>query len=463
MKIMTKKGFVMVMATVFAAALLVIALAIINMSCGEITQTKVSNDADKAYYAAVTGAEKMYGLLKSKEGQVIIWPQVLSTTDIATRGTGGTTVGTFQARADVVVVDNILGIVSRGSANGRTATVTVQYGYTMPFNNGYPIGCIGPMSLKGARIKILWFTFTSYVRAEGPIASGSTISTNGNLVQINGDTLQNQGFVQPNFWWAYNSTTGACDIQKTYGDTNGNSVYVEDANHDGSLTIADAGDDLAKQEAFVVDDINSDGVVNDKDAFVSYYTVELNHQGLNIGQGQSGYYNGSQSFNPGSVPAGTPIIFVNGDVNIAFNDMAWWAQDANHTIVATGNINIVQPTNSAGQTLALISYGNVNTGGLNFFGGINGNLVVYANGNFNAYYGGKSNGTIFANGVVNIDTLLPIPGLLNRDLNKGTTNWTNPANWPLGLPRNFDTTGEGFKMLKEQVEDEGFVPIWQRD
>jgi len=450
-----KKGFILIITTAFVASLLVVAMAIINMSCGEINQTRVSNDQSSAYYVARSGAEMMYNYLKAKEGQTITWPQSMPSADsvVRTRGSGGTIIGTFSATADTIS-SNTFGIISTGTVNGRTARVTVKYGFSSSYNNGYPIGCAGAMSLEGSG----WWIFRSYVRAEGPLASGSTITTN-NFVQISGTTLQNQAFEPTNFWYKYNPATGTCNLPKIVGDTNGNGTYVTDENLDGSLTIADAGSDIAKQEAFALDDINSDGVVNNRDAFISYYTTELNQQGLNIGQGEARYYTGSQNFNYNSIPAGVPIVFVNGDVNINFNSTQWWAQNGNNTIVATGDINIIQPTNSSGNTLTLISYGSVNTGGLNFFGGINGNMVVCSVGNFNAYYGGKSNGAIYSNGQVNIDTVYPIPGLLNRDIKKGTLDWGNPDNWPLGLPQNY-----GRLSLLFAITPSGVVkPVWQRE
>lgn len=201
-------------------------------------------------------------------------------------------------------------------------------------------------------------------------------------------------------------------------------------------------------------------MINDKDAFVAYYTVELNKQNLNIGEGQSAYYNGTQNFSPTSIPSGTPIIFVNGDANILFSDTSWWGKNTNHTLVATGDINIVQPTNRNQQTLTLISYGDVNTGGVHAFSGIQGNMVVYANGNINGYYGGKTNGAFFAGENVNFDTVLAIPGLLNRDISRGSTDWANASALPLGLPPGYDRISSQFVIKNEKT---GFTPVWQRE
>ena len=110
--------------------------------------------------------------------------------------------------------------------------------------------------------------------------------------------------------------------------------------------------------------------------------------------------------------------------------------------------------------MTLIALGDVNTGGVVAFGGVSGNLVVYADGDFNAYYGGRTNGTIFAKGNIDVDTVLPIPGLLNRDLNRGTEDWSDPADWPLGLPQGYNRISLSFRIKDESIE---YVPVWQMD
>ncbi|MFH0763735.1 MAG: hypothetical protein V1927_01870 [Candidatus Omnitrophota bacterium] len=454
---MNKKGFVIIIAATFAASLLVLAVAIISMSSGEISQTKIANDTEKAYYVALSGAEKMYEYLKSKEGEELSWPQAMPGADcvVGTRASGGATIGAFTATADRVAgTTDRFGIVSRGTASGRSATITVIYGCNdTESTKGRPIGSRGTMSLNGNKLGGL----RSWVRAEGPLASGSTVDTN-NFVKITGDVYENQPFAEIDFWWAYDAAADNW-TPKAVGDADGNTEYLTDANGDGSITIADAGDDPAQQAIFTADDLNSDGVVDDKDAFKGYYTIELNKLGLNIGEGESQHYDGDQEFDPTSVPAGTPIIFVEGNVDIFFSDTEWWGADVDHTIVATGDITITQPTNNSGDTLTLIAFGDVNTGGVRAFGGVRGDLVVYANSDFNAWFGGRTNGTIFANGEVDIDTLLPIPGLLNRDLNKGTIDWTDPSAWPLGLPRDYSTIRGPFEITDETV----VIPVWQRE
>ncbi len=443
------------------AFLLVISLVlgvIINLGCAEILQTRVANDLASAQYVALAGAERMYAKLKSQEGNTITWPQTISQTSVTTLPSGGTTVGTFTATANTITSSRF-GIVSEGVVNGRRATVTVKYGMNSPFTNGHPIGSIGPMTLAGNR----WLIFRSWIRAEGPIASGSTITTN-NYVQVSGSTLQNQSFTPPSFWYKWD-TVNQQWTQKTVGDANGDGQSLADTNSDGKITVADAGGDQALVDIFTADDTYSDGEVNEKDAFYTYYTKELNtKENLGIAPGEAHYYNGNQDFNPTSVPSGTPIIFVNGNADILFSDTSWWGAASNHTVVAMGDITTIQPTNGSDDTLALISYGDVVTGGVNFFANIKGNLVVYANGNFSALYGGKSNGSLFAKGSVDIDTVYPVPGLLNRDIAKGTLDWGDSANWPLGLPPNYNRITLNFTILNENADEAmvGYKPRTQR-
>lgn len=452
-----KKGFVIIIVIAFLAILILIASIIVNLGCGEILQVRLKNDMASAYYVAVSGAEFMYANLKSREGQIVNWPQSISGT-VQTRATGGLTIGTFSANANTVAQE-VLGITSEGTVNGHKARITVKYGFGSTYTNGVPIGSIGAMELYGTR----WWALRSWVRAEGPLESNSTITTNS-YVQVSGEILQNQSFVPPHFWWRYNAATGSW-TEKTIYDTNGDGQYLTDVNGDGSVTVEDAGGDEARIATFNADNTySSDSVINDKDAFYTYYTAELNTaENLNIGPGQVNYYSGTQTFGPGDVPQGTTIIFVNGDANILFNDQNWAGGARDHTIVSINDITIVQPTNGSDDRMTLVAFGNVNTGGVIAFGGVRGNIVIYANEDFNAYYGGRTNGTIFAKDNVYVDTVLPIPGLLNRDLNRGTGDWADPASWPLGLPRGYLNASLSFSMKNETTSPPaGYVPRWQR-
>lgn len=445
----SKKGFVLILVVAFLAVMVILVWGIVNIGCSEVIQARAANDYASAYNIATAGAELLYAKLKSLENKTVIWPQSISSYQVLDKVPGGRTVGTFNAVANTVE-SSVFGIVSEGTVNGRTARVTVKYGFDSPLTNGAPLGCIGPMDLKGQKGLL---GFRSWVRAEGPLASNSTITEN-NYVQVNGDVLQYQNFIAPSFW-----------LNAPY-DTNNNGAFILDRTGDNKVSIDDATSDAERTE-FANDDINGDGVIDGKDAFTYYYTVYLNsaennklHQDLGINKDGSAYYTGTQTFDPWSVPLGTPIVFVDGDVNITFNDTAWWGGSGEHTIVATGNINIVQPTNGTGDVLTLIAFGDVNTGGVRAFGGVRGELVVYANNNFNAYYGGRTDGTIFAGGDVNIDTLVPIPGLLNRDINKGDSDWSNPDERPLGLPPGYNMISTSFKV---QNESSTYKPKWNMD
>lgn len=448
-----KKGFILIVVIAFLAVLIITAVVIVSFGCSEMIQTRARNDSAAAYYTAVSGAEMMFARLRSLVDTTVMWPQSISG-HVNTQGAGSTSGNSFNATADTISQD-VLGIVSEGIANGRHARVTVKYGFNSTFTSGFPIGCMGPIDLKGAKLLFL----KSWVRAEGPIASGSTVTTNS-VARVSGDILQNQSFQAPSFWQKYDTATSTWS-SKAVGDTNGDGSYLIDITSDSQVTVADAGGDQAKIDIFTADDTYTDGVVNEKDAYYTYYTSELNSAlGLGIGPGEEHYYSGSQVFEPDSVPAGTSIIFVNGDVDISFSDTEWWGGAIDHTIVTMGDISIIQPTNGSDDVLTLVAYGDVTTGGVRAFGGVRGEFVVYANGNFNAYYGGRTDGTIFAKDGVLIDTVLPIPGLLNRDLNRSSLDWADPANWPIGLPPGYNRLSLIFTLTDESAD---YAPRWQNE
>ena len=445
----SRKGGVILVVVASLAVLIVVATVIINIGCSEIAHTRAANDLTSASYVATSGAELLYARLKSMEGQTVSWPQALSGS-VTTHSSGGTVLGTYNAQAKTVT-SNVFGIASTGIVNGKTATVTVTYGFDSPFTSGYPIDSMGDIALTGTR----WTKFRSWVRAEGPIAAGGEITTN-DFVQISGDQIEDQPFSTPSFW------LGA------QFDTNNDTYFAVDTNNDGVVTREEA---IAQGKEGAFNDDNKydtdDDEISDKDAFYYYYTWYLNqaannklNEDLSIGAGESRHYSGDQEFDPSSVPQSTPIIFVDGNVDILFNDTEWWGANVNHTIIAMGDITIVQPTNGSQDTLTLISYGDVNTGGVRAFGGVVGNFVVYAHGNFNAYFGGRTDGTIFSEEGITVDTVLPIPGMLNRDLNKCKTDWADSANWPLGLPPNYNMVSLSFRIKTESGQT---MPIWQRN
>ena len=447
---MKRKGFVIIIVTAFLTVLVLVAWVIVDIGCSEILQTKMRNGSLSAYYASIAGAEMMYAKLKNTAR--VNLPLTL-TGDLMTRSTGGQTVGSFTVTADSSTT-NMVGIVSDGTVRGHGTRVTVKYKFAPDYLNGSPLACLGPMSLYGQK----WWIFKSYVRSNSDIKTGGTLTKNS-YVQITGSISQNEPIETPSFWWKYNSATNTWS-QKIRYDTHGTDTpgaYITDINGDGKVTAADVQE--GQGGIFIANDINGDGEVDDKDAFIAYYTEELNKQDLGLADGQANHYNGTQTFGPGDVPSGKRIIFVNGDVNILYNDQNWSKRACDHTVVSTGNITIVQPTNGIDDRLTLISYGDVSTGGLNFFGSVKGNIDVYANGDFNAYFGGTTNGTILAKDNVYVNTVLPVPAFLNRNLNKGTDNWWNdPSAVPLGLPQRYNTIPPTSTMIDVAQE-----AVWEKN
>lgn len=446
----SKKGFVIILSITLTAVTVLVAWAIINIGCGEILQARKRNDTEAAYYAAAAGAERMYARLRdiSNGNLTVTWPMAIASTNITI---GGVNVGRYTVTTNVTGTTGEFMIVSDGTVNNRTVRVTVKYGFSATYMNGIPIGSIGPMDYLGRR----WWFLTSWVYAEGPIVSKSTITPPNNnnslYVQYSGDVVQNDpNLQQPSFW-----------LGSPY-DTQNTGVVFADANSDSRITPDEVPP--GQETVFATNDVNSDNQIDKKDAFIYYYTVYLNNQyNLGINQGGPNYYSGDQTFGPYNVPAGTKVIFVDGDANVIFNAQQWWGSDSELTIVSTSDITIVQPVNGADDRLTLVALGNTMTGGINLgdIADIDGNLISYSGGNFNAILGGMTNGSIFADGSVTMHT--GIPGFLfNRDVNKGTDDWSDPANRPLGLPPGFAIVSRPFSIKAENLGATGYKPHWQR-
>jgi hypothetical protein len=445
-----RKGFVIIIVTAFLTVLVLIAWVIVDIGCGEILQTKMRNDSLMAYYAAVAGAEMMYAKLNTSRVSL----PITLTGNLMTRSSGGQTIGSFTVTANTTSAADMVGVASEGTVSGHKSKMTVKYKFAPDYLNGSPLSCLGPMTLYGQK----WWIFKSYVRSNTDLVTGGTVTKN-DYVQITGSISPSQSIEAPSFWWKYDASSDSWSRKSTY-DTHGTdnpSAYITDVNGDGVVTIADA---VSGQEAvFAANDVNSDGEVNDKDAFVVYYTEELNKKDLGLASGEANHYEGTQTFGPGDVSAGRGVIFVNGNVNILDNDQNWSSGACDHTIVSTGDITIVQPVNGLDDRLTLVSYGDVNTGGINLFGSVKGNIDIYANGDFNAYYGGTSNGTILAKDSIYVDTVLPVPAFLNRNLNKGTDNWwDDPDQVPLGLPQRYNTIVSSNTTLAAAQD-----PIWEKN
>ena len=401
-----KKGFVIVIVVAFLAVLSLIGWVIVNIGCGEIMGTTTYNNTTSAYYIAVAGAEFTYSTMKSLS--IVTWPL----TQNGTLSAGGTQIGSYSVSAQQISSSEFL-IVSEGSVNGRKSKVTVRYGYSSDPTIGVPLASIGAMAISGA-------SNSSKVSIQGPVISSSTITTNTN-VNITGGTYQNTALSTPSFW-----LTGTSDV---YPSPSGN------------------------------------GTTDDDDAFYYYYTTYLNGNPpsgysapLGIGEGQSGYYSGNQTFEPDDINEAGAIIFVDGNVTITKESNRWIS--GVHTIVATGNITIYQPTNRPGDVLTLVSHANVTTSGeMGNQGGSVGEFIVYADGNFTATDGGRTDGSIFAKGIISIDTLLS-GGSHQRKLNKSGIDWSDVDNMPLGLPDpyNYNKVSPNFT-----INETTHKTIWQKE
>jgi hypothetical protein len=374
----------------------------------------------------------MYAYLKTRD--TVVWDPAMS----GNVTVGGSTIGNFSTRAVQMDADELC-IISVGTVNNRSATATVQYGYLSSFQGPVPIASIGPMTLNGA-------SNPAKLIIEGPAMSNSAVTTSG-TVDISNGTVNMAGLPVVNFWLpAYGVDTG--------GD---NMVSLQEAQDQGT------------EEQFQIADADNDDLVTEKEAFVYYYTVFFNDPAnnrtgaaLNIAPGQSYYYSGDRTFNKGDVPKTVPIIFVDGNVTVNYNDQNWTGSGSlNHTIVASGTINISQPTNKPGDTLALFAYGNINnTGTMGDKGSTIGDIVIYTHGNYTATGGGKANASIFAEGSCIVDTVGDDKGKDHRVINLLTVEWDTDADRPLGLPPGYPANiSFGFSVKNQST----YPPVWQRD
>lgn len=337
------------------------------------------------------------------------------------------------------------------------------------------------------------------VTADGPVESAGPIIPNGNsdpnyapnnrYVQYTGSVTQNKADLIPPSFWLYGrfDTTGAAqnnsppivmaDIPRA--DPN----YItraEAAAYDGVQSGALAAFDANNVYKNTTQDTDR---LDDKDGFYYYYTgyldkAENNQTGvdLGIGVGETNYKTPSGGptstflYGPFTVPSGKNIIFVDGNVDIIFNAQQYWGNSSDLTIVSTGDIVIVQPMNGTDDRLTLVSYGDIATGGINLGdkADVKGNIEMYSYGDFDAVLGGVTNGSIFANGNVNVDTeyeIFGFPIYSSRDLNMGTDSWMDPANRPLGLPPSYPVIFRDFGIKAEGTGTDpalNYNPRWQK-
>lgn len=461
-----RRGFVIIIVISFLSIIALSAWAIINIGCGEMAQTKIGSDLASAYYAALSGAELVYAQLKSSEGTTITWPVILSGT-IGT-GYGGSIVGSYTAKADKIVTNEIFGIVSEGTVNGRKATVTVKYYYDAQETYAAPLATGGDITLAGHNDPDNPKKH-NFVNVEGPLECNGAVNE-GENVNITGEVKDDQDIAPCSFWLHEEFDTKGLNAGK---DPASKIIIPHDEEHDYITRAEAVAYETARPGALEFFDANNvykttaqdTERLDDKDAFFYYYTSYLDQNNtagaggtalhLQISPGETNYYaykEGGWDFQPGSVPEGTPIIFVDGSVDVKHADVRWNGDDYNHTIVSTGNINFEQPRNQAGDTLTLISYGDTIIGGNDKGGQLWGNLVVYAGNQFIANYGGVTNGAIYAQNGMVIDTL-DYKKKHDRYLNKYDGEWISP----LGLPPGFHTTSIKFYVRNETT----YKPMWQ--
>jgi len=437
-----KKGFVIILMLSMMTIFLLIIVTIVGLSCSEVIQVRARNDSISAYDVAVAGAERMYTRINSTppNGNPS-WPLSISSTAIQVNGS---IVGRYTVTANTISPSEFA-IISTGTVNSRSSTLTVKYGFVPYVHSGVPLTSIGQIKFQGNK----YWKKTSRVYIDGPIQSAGFITPTLKspdqppYVEFYGSVTEGiSGLKKPSFWWKYipkSETVPGHWMSKTVGDANGDEIVN------------------------AADDINQDNKVDERDAFRAYYLLELNKLlAEKVPPETVQEYVGDKTLGPYSVPAGTSVIFVDGDVNVVFNAQQWWgAPAADLTIASTGDITIVQPVNGPDDRLTLVAYRDVFTGGTNLseLTDIDGNLNIFANGNFTAVLGGNTNGSIMVGGTTYIDTVL-IDALFDRNLHHGTDDW---AVWPIGFPPDYpmDNSISNFAIKTETFGVANYKPRWQ--
>ena len=358
---------------------------------------------------------------------------------------GSNIVGTYRAVA-YDAGSNEFYVVSTGTVNSHVATATVKLGYLASYNGPLSVGAYGDVTLNGSSNQ-------AKIKMEGPVVSSTGTPVLLGRVDISGDpqTIPLAGIPKVSFWLGAEF------------DTNNDGNFAGDDNGDGIVTRAEAVAQN-KAAAFDADNAydNSGDEITGKDAFYYYYTTYLNDpannplgQTLNIGVGQSRYYNGTQTFGDTSMPDSVPIIFVNGDCTIDRNDGA----TTDHTVVVTGNLILHQPSNDPGDRNTYVVFGNINTDGvMGSAGGTKGDIIIFANGNIVKTGGGKVNASMFANGSLSIDTA-GTTGKMHLMLSRLTQVWGDPEDAPVGLPPGYPANITTGFSVKNQSD---YPPVWQR-
>jgi hypothetical protein len=486
---MTKRnrGFILLIVLASMAVVILSGVALINIGTNEMVQVKRDTDQMNAYYGAVSGAERLYAFLTSQLNQNISWASQISSGSVVA---GESTLATYSAFADSISYDSAtkkgeLGIVSTGVSGGATSRITVKYDYTATSVGPPPVSSFGNIVLTGHTDGDLHKPKSSSIYIEGPLQAGpdSAVSKTdpAGLVEVIGGSENDvDGISKLSFWLPDRSKFDTTDTHTVFSDATTVTVDgVSSTVHTGYVTeamaIAQAGtaDKTNPTLAtFYANDVNGDLVINDKDAFIYYYTVYLDQATetddaahLNIGPGETNYF--SPTSTPDSfkdprtglpvklleaedslvlkkreVARGTEIIFVDGDLYINKTDIKWKNGAFTHTIVCTGDVAINQPTNGKDDTLAIVALGNVSICGKDTGKSqLNGNFIVYTAGNFTALRGGTSHNAIFAEGTVTIDTL-------TADKKYDRTMYGLLGSWssPIGLPPGYRTIAYKFAL-----------------
>ena len=423
MRVNPKKGFIIILLIVSLSVLILSASMIVTIGCGELMATRVRNDMlVSAYYVAISGCELKYADIKSS-GQPKWGTSMADSVSI-----GPSVIGTYSATT-TDLGSNVFAIVSVGTVNGRTATVTEKLGYLVDYDGPLALGAYGAVSLISG-------SNPAQIKMEGPAASSTGDVYTEGKVSISGDPdiVNNAGMPKVSFWPA-----------GVVGDANGNGTIYNDADFSNSITSTELVEGQAA--AFALDDVyppgSPDGVVDEKDAFYYYYTTSLNPPGTLR-------YTGDKTFDSNDVSDSVPMVFVDGDCTITENDGA----TTDHTVVVTGNLTLHQPTNGSGDRNTYVVYGNVTTDGeMGHGGGTIGDLIIFANGNITKLGGGKMNASFYANGTLSIDTGTGA-GMMHLMLSRLTD-----TDLPLGLPSGYPIRmTAGFK-VKNQTN---YPPVWQR-
>jgi len=480
--IKNQKGFVLVLVLSLLTLSVIAGMSFCSLTYNEIRIARTLIDKTKAFYIAESGLEDTCAYLKAQgDNQAGVWesynghplyPRYTYRTLLAfTRDVGD---GSYTARAytkDDSVTE--LSVESTGTVNNSSVTIITTYskGPKNPFENALAAG--GDITLLGHRQKILFLWKNSWVEVNGPVTANGTITTN-ERVMVNGTQTPSAQLPMPQFIETKQADLNGDGITETYQidlnrdgsynpdpsdinyDTNpinqtfyGSGTRV-DKNGDGNITKGDnpyssSGDTPENHPyqdwnaEFDADDVIDDEVITEKDGFKYYYTNTLNNRDasnhLDIGVGESNYYSGDQSFGPlgSEIDPDTNIVFVEGDATVYLNAQSWWDGSKDLAIVSTGDATVVQPTTGSDDRLTVISYGNIYTGGLDIFGLLDGNSILYSYNDINAYYGGVTTGAMVAGNNAYVDTVLTsFLGFFNRTINYNADMVVAPP--PIGMP-----------------------------